>query len=71
MLCATTHSQAAFEAAAAGASVLWLTPWVHNTRALAFYGRRGYQDHGPIWFRFEGEAHENRVFAKALPSAAG
>ena len=58
-------------AAAAGASVLWLTPWVHNARALAFYGRRGYRDHGLTWFRFEGESHENRVLAKSLPGAAG
>lgn len=58
-------------AAASGAAVLWLTPWVHNARALAFYGRRGYDDHGLTWFRFEGESHENRVFAKSLGSAAG
>lgn len=58
-------------AAESGASVFWLTPWVHNARAIAFYGRRGYEDHGLTWFRFEGESHENRVFAKALPSAAG
>jgi len=57
--------------AESGASVLWLTPWVHNARAIAFYGRRGYDDHGLTWFRFEGESHENRVFAKSLPSAAG
>ena len=57
-------------AAKAGASVLWLTPWVHNARALAFYGRRGYDDHGLTWFRFEGESHENRVFAKPLAGAA-
>ena len=50
----------------AGAAVLWLTPWVHNHRALAFYARRGYQDHGLTWFRFEGESHENRVLAKVM-----
>lgn len=49
-----------------GAQLLWLTPWVHNHRALAFYARRGYADHGATWFRFEGEAHENRVFARSL-----
>jgi ribosomal protein S18 acetylase RimI-like enzyme len=53
-------------AAEAGAEVLWLTPWVHNQRARAFYARRGYQDHGLTWFTFEGESHENRVLAKAL-----
>ncbi|MDO9075779.1 MAG: GNAT family N-acetyltransferase [Rubrivivax sp.] len=53
-------------AAAAGSQVLWLTPWVHNHRALAFYARRGYEDLGRTWFTFEGESHENRVYAKAL-----
>ena len=53
-------------AARAGASVLWLTPWVHNSRALAFYARRGYADHGLAVFRFEGESHENRVLAKVI-----
>jgi GNAT superfamily N-acetyltransferase len=52
--------------ASAGASVLWLTPWVHNHRALAFYSRRGYIDYGLTYFTFEGESHENRVMAKAL-----
>jgi len=49
-----------------GASVLWLTPWVHNTRALGFYARQGYADHGQTWFTFEGESHENRVLARVL-----
>jgi diamine N-acetyltransferase len=55
-------------AADAGASVLWLTPWVHNHRAIAFYTRRQYQDFGLTYFTFEGESHENRVFAKTLLS---
>lgn len=49
-----------------GATVLWLTPWVHNRRALDFYAARGYRDHGLTWFHFEGENHENRVFARRL-----
>jgi len=49
-----------------GAGVLWLTPWVHNLRARSFYARQGYTDHGSTLFSFEGEAHENRVLAKAL-----
>jgi len=53
-------------AASAGATVMWLTPWVHNHRALAFYARRGYGDFGLTYFTFEGESHENRVLAKAL-----
>jgi len=51
-----------------GASVLWLTPWVHNHRALRFYTARGYEDYGSTLYRLEGEAHENRVVAKALPA---
>jgi diamine N-acetyltransferase len=47
--------------------VLWLTPWVHNRRALAFHARQGHADHGSTWFRFEDEAHENRVLARILP----
>lgn len=50
----------------AGATVLWLTTWVHNHRAIQFYGRRGYQDRGLTYFTFEGESHENRVFARQL-----
>lgn len=53
-----------------GATVLWLTPWVHNHRALRFYAARGYEDYGATLFRFEGEAHENRVVAKLLPAAS-
>lgn len=54
-----------------GATVLWLTPWVHNHRALVFYGRRQYKDHGLTHFVFEGESHENRLYAKLLPAAGG
>lgn len=53
-------------AASAGATVMWLTPWAHNYRALAFYARRGYADFGLTYFTFEGESHGNRVLAKAL-----
>jgi ribosomal protein S18 acetylase RimI-like enzyme len=57
-------------AAMSGASVLWLTPWVHNHRALAFYARRGYIDYGLTYFTFEGESHENRVVAKLITVAS-
>jgi GNAT superfamily N-acetyltransferase len=53
-------------ASEAGTNVLWLTPWVHNHRALAFYARRGYKDFGLTYFVFEGESHENRVLARSL-----
>ena len=59
-------AQAECVAAQAGATVMWLTPWVHNHRARNFYLGRGYQDFGLTYFRSEGEAHENRVYAKAL-----
>ena len=49
-----------------GATVVWLTPWVHNQRALRFYAAQDYQDLGPTLFCFEGETHENRVLFKAL-----
>jgi len=51
-------------AALAGASVLWLTHWVYNHRASAFYKRHGYQDFGSTPFVFEGESHESRLVAK-------
>lgn len=49
-----------------GADVMWLTPWVHNARALQFYARLGYVDVGSTSFLMEGEAHENRVLCKRL-----
>ena len=57
-------------AAETGTTVLWLTPWVHNLRARAFYARRGYEDYGVTCFTFETESHENRVLAKVLNAAA-
>ena len=53
-------------AAAAGMTALWLTTWVGNERARAFYPRRGYRDVGTAMYRFQGEEHENRVFARAF-----
>jgi GNAT superfamily N-acetyltransferase len=58
--------QAEQHASDAGSTVLWLTSWVHNHRALAFYARRGYTDHGLTQFNFEGETHLNKVLAKKL-----
>jgi diamine N-acetyltransferase len=59
-------AQAERIAANSGATVLWLTPWVHNHRAIAFYKKRGYTDYGLTYFTFEGESHENRVLAKSV-----
>ena len=53
-------------ARAAGASTLWLTAWVGNTRALAFYASRGYEELGSTDHEFEDERFENRLFVKAL-----
>ncbi|MFZ6875245.1 GNAT family N-acetyltransferase [Undibacterium sp. Di27W] len=53
-------------AARHGADVMWLTPWVHNNRALQFYARQAYTDIGSTHFFMDGEAHENRVLCKQL-----
>ena len=53
-------------ARARGARSLWLTAWVGNRRALAFYARRGYVDAGATMYEFEGEAYENRVLVRPL-----
>jgi GNAT superfamily N-acetyltransferase len=53
-------------AAAEGCAVLWLTSWTGNTRALAFYGRRGYKDVGSSTYSSEGEHYENRVLVREL-----
>jgi ribosomal protein S18 acetylase RimI-like enzyme len=49
-----------------GASALWLTVWVGNTRALAFYPRQLYEDGGVSSYCFNNEIHENRLFFKRL-----
>ena len=54
-------------AASRGTSTLWLTAWVGNIRALGFYSRQGYEDHGSSDYTFEEESFENRVLAKNLP----
>ena len=59
--------QAEVAAAQAQSTVLWLSPWVHNERALAFYARHGYSHLGLTTFVMEGEAIDNYVVAKALP----
>ena len=45
---------------------VWLTAWAGNTRALAFYAALGYRDVGETPYIIEGQAYENRVFAKPL-----
>lgn len=47
---------------------LWLTAWVDNAKALAFYRVAGYADVGRTDHLFEGRAYENRVlFKKVTP----
>ena len=49
-----------------GAPMLWLTAWIGNARALAFYAAQGYVDCGQTFYDFQGELYENRLFTKAL-----
>ena len=56
-------------ASAEGASTLWLTAWIGNARALAFYASQGYAPLGSTPHEFEGEVFENTLFAKRLAAA--
>ena len=51
-------------ALAEGASALWLTAWIGNARALAFYSSQGYEEVGSTLYTFQGEDFENRLFVK-------
>jgi len=53
----------------AGASHVWLTAWIGNTGALAFYPAAGYKSVGTTQYVIEGQAYENRIYAKSLESA--
>ena len=57
-------------AASQGALMLWLTAWVGNHRALAFYASREYTDLGATMYVFQDEQFENRLLAKALHAQA-
>jgi ribosomal protein S18 acetylase RimI-like enzyme len=48
------------------AEAIWLTTWVANTRAVAFYPRVGYKRVGATQYIISGKAYENHVFAKQL-----
>ena len=50
----------------ARASTLWLTAWVGNKRALAFYASQRYRELGSTDHTFEGESFENRLFARVF-----
>jgi GNAT superfamily N-acetyltransferase len=49
-----------------GSTTLWLTAWVGNARALAFYRGQPYRELGSTVYEFEGERFENRLFARSL-----
>jgi diamine N-acetyltransferase len=51
------------------AQALWLTAWVGNEAALAWYRRQGWRELGSTDYVFENERFENRVFERALPPA--
>lgn len=53
---------------AQGAVTLWLTAWVGNQHALAYYARRGsgFEDVGATTYTFQDEAFENRVLVLSL-----
>ena len=55
---------AAAQARDAGCTRLWLTAWVGNAHARAWYGRQGWRDIGATPHCFEGESFENRVLVK-------
>lgn len=54
------------EASARGASRLWATVWVGNSRALLFYPRQGYENAGSPVHRLQAETHQNVLFCKSL-----
>ena len=66
-------SRAEALARAGGSATLWLTAWLGNARALAFYRSQGYRELGSTIYAFEAEQYENRVFAKSLvvPAISG
>jgi diamine N-acetyltransferase len=57
---------AAERARAWGAQALWLTSWVGNTAALAWYRRQGWRELGATDYVFEDQRFENRVFEMPL-----
>jgi diamine N-acetyltransferase len=57
-------------ASAERASTLWVTAWVGNSRALAFYLSQGYEELGTTEHKFENECVENRLLAKVLRAVA-
>ncbi|MBI5720426.1 MAG: GNAT family N-acetyltransferase [Burkholderiales bacterium] len=55
---------AASLAATAGCPGLWLTAWVENTKARAFYAAEGFVDVGRCDYVFEDRAYENCIYLR-------
>ena len=49
-----------------GGNAVWLTAWVGNARALAFYAALGWRDVGATTYMIDGTGYENRVLTKPL-----
>ena len=56
-------------AAGLGAPSLWLTAWVGNSNACAFYLAQGYEDVGATSHVFEEQSYENRIYCKLLATS--
>lgn len=54
-----------------GTTALWLTAWVGNARALAFYSSQSYEEAGSTLYTFQDEHYENRLFVKRCGLRAG
>jgi ribosomal protein S18 acetylase RimI-like enzyme len=54
------------EAAAAGASAVWLGVWERNPRAIAFYRKSGFVEVGAHEFRLGADVQTDRVMVLAL-----
>lgn len=52
----------------AGSPLLWLTAWVGNTNACAFYAAQGYEGVGTTEYVFENQSYENRIYCRRLDS---
>ena len=61
---------AEYRAQSLRAPSIWLTAWVGNAGALAFYPCVGYKDAGVTQYVINGKEYENRVFVKAIAGAA-
>lgn len=58
------------EAAAAGATNIWLGVWERNPRAIAFYRKCGFVDVGAHEFRLGTDIQTDRVMVRSLETAA-